>query len=614
MKILCVTHSSRPFFEPRCTLNALEIRFPPERLDDLPPFESLDPLSKAIPYSGSVTFWEIVGEKGALELKLLRHYDPGYKIQTVAFVGERLVVHGADRIEILTPGFAVENIFHHPLLACGHTVYPASGSGDDFWVSSAPANAALRLDVKSGELLERRDVPETYGKGYPVSEDTDFYAHYIPTDYQATHLNSALPCGDDLLVTLWIPGVVGFLGPEGEWREVVSGYRGCHGARLIQGKDIMLTDSAAGLVWFLDPESGSVRRRMDFNSRWLHDAEYLGDGLVAGTVCDENVIRFVEQNSGEIVLEEDCHRFGESVMFVNAYEVSGAWSETIADTNAEQAINTRPVHVSGENLLVDEVAFLPRTVGATAEGATNKEQKTPAGIEGPSINGNVYFLPAGRYVLEGQGLNRSGKLKFDLRDDDTWRLLASLEFRQEEEQQEIFELDSWQRVWAGFSWQGNDAHGGGGFQIKEVSLRADLDGSGNASPAAMENVISDIFELSSHSGILQATDSSQTMGFRTSGPVRSEYLFTGPTISLHEGHYVLGGKALCRTGAVVVGFIDMQNDEWVIQTLFNKARFSSCQDFSLSRKAELQFVISTANHNPAPVEAFFENIFLFKVD
>ena len=113
-----------------------------------------------------------------------------------------------DRLEILDTRLRAVKTITDPWIAGGHTVYPdADGC---VWLSSAPANAALKVDLQSGKIVKRIKMPQQYGRGYQLDPKDDVRKHLIPTDLQATHINSAYPIADGLLVTLWIPGVVGY--------------------------------------------------------------------------------------------------------------------------------------------------------------------------------------------------------------------------------------------------------------------------------------------------------------------------------------------------------------------------------------------------------------------
>lgn len=327
MKVLCVSHSSRPFFEARCTVNAFEQRFGDTVGSPLTPFEQLSGVNQAVPFRGALTLWEIIGGDDPKGLRFLRSYEPEYKVQSAVFHGDRLLVHGSDRLELLDPDFRVERTIRDPWLVGGHTIFvDASGFA---WVSASPANAALRIDLQRGEVIERLLMPAAYGRHYELTPKSDLHAHYVPTDLQETHLNCVYPVGQKVLVTLLRQGAIGEFDQDRSYREIARGFRGCHGGKLEPTTgEIMFADSPTGIVWFLDAASGRVRRRIDLQCRWLHDAHPLGAGNYAVTVADHNAIRVVS-NSGAVRCEADASPFGESVMFVSAAEVTPPWRSSL---------------------------------------------------------------------------------------------------------------------------------------------------------------------------------------------------------------------------------------------------------------------------------------------
>ncbi len=233
MKILCVTHSSRPFMEERTTINGLRKRFDrKDRLEQLPPLQTLSGIESSVPFFGGLSLWEI-DENNNYELKFIREYKPNYKVQFATFKGNYLLVYGSDRLEVLNTDFQVIKTIQDSWLVGGHTVYVDDQS--HAWVTSAPANAALKINLDTGEIIERIIMPKQYGAGYDLSTEDDLHTHYIPTDLQPTHINCAFPLKDGLLVTLWIPGTVGYFDKDRSYREIVRGIRGCHGGKRNEG-------------------------------------------------------------------------------------------------------------------------------------------------------------------------------------------------------------------------------------------------------------------------------------------------------------------------------------------------------------------------------------------
>lgn len=349
MKVVCATHSSRPFVEARASVNALETRF--SSRDDLSKVElSSFPCTRdAIPFTGQLTFWEVDPEEPG-NLRFLHAYSPDYKIQFAAFDGSRLLVYGSDRLEIFDHNFNLISTVRDRWMVGGHTVYP--GEDGTAWVTAAPANAVLKVDLDRLRVVERIRMPERYGRGVQLREEDDLHPHFIPTDLQPTHVNSAVPFRGGLLVTFCKQGVVGHLGFDGSYREIIRGFRGAHGGRPVTATgEILLTDSPAGILWFIDFESGAIRRRLQLDSHWVHDADFIdSDHLVVG-LSDHNELRVIEAATGGEVGSVACSPFGASVMFVNVCEVGSEWAESLVPISQPES-NTEGWRVKlGKELL-----------------------------------------------------------------------------------------------------------------------------------------------------------------------------------------------------------------------------------------------------------------------
>ncbi len=334
-------------------MNALESRFSAKgRLLDLPSFDTLPSVHEAVPFSGALTLWD-VDRVGRRPPALVGEYDPGYKIQSAVFRGDQLLVLGEDRIEVLTPGFRQKTI-EDPWLVGGHTIY--CDRRGFAYATSAPANAVLKIDVDAGKVVERIRLPDCYGGGYFLSESDDLRLHFVPTDLQPTHVNSAVPCAEGLLVTLCIPGVVGVIGSTGQFREIVRGYRGCHGGRIDNASGLLyFTDSPAGIVWFAEYETGQIASRIKIDSVWVHDADQIGENLFAVSLSDHNRIDVVDRTGSEIVRSIDCHPFGASAIFVKAAELPDAWRPKRRTIPRGASALNSPKVSAGRELLSDSL-------------------------------------------------------------------------------------------------------------------------------------------------------------------------------------------------------------------------------------------------------------------
>ena len=427
MKVLCVTHSSRPFFEARASLNALERRFKANRFEQLPPFESLPGVDTAVPFSGGLSLWRIDEQKN-YHLEFLRMYNPGYKIQFATFHNDCLLVYGADRLEVLDTKFQVVKTITDPWLAGGHTVFVDKAGYA--WVTSAPANAVLKIDLDQGQVIERITIPERYGRSYNLSPKDNLLQHYVSTDLQPTHVNCAYPLKNGLLVTLLIPGVVGFFDQTRNYREIAHGFRGCHSAKPVgDSNEIYLTDSPSGLVWFFNFETGSITGRFHIESNWLHDADQITGSIFAVALGDENEVQIFDKSTGEVLQRVDCSRFGQSVMFINTCEVSQPWQKVLQP----ETLPVQPIDLSQLSLGFNMVPPLANR----NQWLLNTETKTKAGLllqSEQSLNyeylltGTELHLPCGDYAFEGEIVCHKGAIALGLVDQVSDKWISTLTF------------------------------------------------------------------------------------------------------------------------------------------------------------------------------------------
>lgn len=421
-KILCVTHSDRPFFNARSTITGINRRFSSNRLADLPPIETLQSLDDAMPYKGSLSLWAVDPDKGH-RLSKLWDYHPDHKIQSAVLHQDMLLVYSTDRLEIFGTDLKLKKTVRAKGMVGGHTVH--CDDEGKAWVTSAPSNAVFRIDLETGDILERLDMPESYGMGYETEEDHDPQAHYIPTAFQPTHVNSAVPAKGGLLVTTWIQGAVGFFDQDRKYREIARGFTGCHGARLDpETGHVFLADSPTGLVWSLDFNTGMIAHRFETGSKWLHDADKLENGIYACTLGDTNELVLVHGPSGEVLTREDCSHLGASTMFVNACEPAPAWDECLQrlsqDARAPSDVRTPP---RGE-----VIAALPDILNCWF----NSDQHVALHLATNAPAGNDYLfrshpvrLKPGAYVLQANATIATGALTLGIVGVDQQEWIAS---------------------------------------------------------------------------------------------------------------------------------------------------------------------------------------------
>src|SRR5262249_29782912 len=147
-----ISHSSRTWNADQCDRDYLEQRYArPERLTDLPPFESLRP--NAAPYHGLLSVFRVELTGHAVRGRVLQHYVSPEKVVHAAIVGERVVVcfdagiatfARADAPWVDVVPESAERLTD-PWFGGLHTVMPASRT--TCLLSSSGADAALWLDL-----------------------------------------------------------------------------------------------------------------------------------------------------------------------------------------------------------------------------------------------------------------------------------------------------------------------------------------------------------------------------------------------------------------------------------------------------------------------------------
>jgi len=296
--------------EPKCDINNLETRFgSPIRLPPLRPFDALRPSREHSPYLGSISLYDI-GEDGSRSPELVCAFRPGtYKPQHACWLDDRLWVLGAEHIEVYDADLQSVREIRDPWLAGNHTIVP-DGRGA-LIVSSSASDSVLTVDAGTGEIATVRRLPEAfYGFNYPLARHDSVVDHYIIDDDQLTHVNCAWPWRRGVLVSSLIQGAVGWFDPDGEYHELVSGFVGCHGARVRNDvEEIFFSDSCSGMLVFVDLQ-GHVIRRVGTGSRWLHDAIQIRGDLFAAAPFDHNEVILVNVTTRNVVSRIPCDARG----------------------------------------------------------------------------------------------------------------------------------------------------------------------------------------------------------------------------------------------------------------------------------------------------------------
>ena len=269
--LLCVTHSDRPTEIELCHLNHLETRYAdPNRLPPREPFDSLLPLSSHHTHGGSVSVYHLASME-PFDPVLVCRFRPDDKPQHCIWHRGCLWVAAIGFVEILDADLRSIGRICDPWLSGGHTIHPAGG--DRLLVSCSASDSVVVISAEERRVVDALRVPESlYGRNYDLKRTDSVIDHYITNELQIAHVNCASPWRDGILTSSLIPGALGWFSPTGEYRELVRGFVGCHGARVCADREeLYFCDSCTGTVVFLDSDL-TIRSRVSADSIWLHDA------------------------------------------------------------------------------------------------------------------------------------------------------------------------------------------------------------------------------------------------------------------------------------------------------------------------------------------------------
>lgn len=412
MIVLCVSHSERSFLEARCDINYLEKRFPENRLDSQINFDSIKSIQEAVPYNGSLSIWKI--NEGEHTLSFLKSYSPKFKVQFASFFNDFLFIYGSDRIEVLNNQFECVKTITGPEIAGGHTLH--FDNNGYAWINSAPGNSIMKVDIDKAAIVEKITLPSMYGKGF-ASENIDIKEKFIPTDLQPTHVNCVFPHREDLYVTLWIPGAIGMYNSRREYKEILSGFRGLHSAKIDKNSGLLyFTDSPSGIVWFYDLKQGKLSGRFKFDSRWVHDADHIENDIYVAGLSDENTVQIFSTGHMKLLHQYQMNDFGKSVMFLNCCKVNQHWEKALKPDSTLHLKSAQPKQKSSNIIPQISNPFFWKISEAVEKDTRNNQlnQNRLSIVSKRKLTheylvlSELFTLPKGKYRLQVKAICRSG--------------------------------------------------------------------------------------------------------------------------------------------------------------------------------------------------------------
>lgn len=620
MKCIAISHSSRPFYDKRCSINVLNERFG-ERGDlTQSRYEDQPSMKEAVDFTGNLSIWVMNDSDGVPQLEFLGKLEPDYKVQSALFIRNWLVVLGSDRIEIYDPGFEKVKDIRHPLLCGGHMLCKAKKNS--IWVTCAPGDLVLRFDLDSGELLEKRPVGHQIIQGVSYPEDADFSQHYIPTDLQRCHVNAVETVGatDTLLVTLWIQGMVASLDANGKLYPIVEGFRGCHGGRFLgnSARTMYFTDSAGGALWLVDMNTGQLKKRVDFDCKWLHDALCIDDDVVLGMVADKNRFELRSITDGTVYQSVSTDTLGETMMFATHSNCGKGWADFFRRT-VRQDLDTIPVEDERKGTerqlvdLLDEVSFYPSVEELkTRQSWFIEEGKRDTYL----LISDTFMLPAGYYKLSSRFEIKVGRLSvglqyFDGREFvwleneniDATRCLYNIEFEFKEKTIVRFVIASAE-------------NGCCDFALPEIKLSCYdnvlarfiteknliLQGLKDEKRVVGDSVgIWTWLPKKQYDGFKKYTNVISDQIFKTHSDISNQMIVSTTATCLFNANYKLDITIEILSGDIAIGFISKKHNKWIWQKQLKSSQVFHSLDVKLEGVAylaageECDFVISGAN-------------------
>ena len=601
MKIVLVSHSSRPFFEARCQINELNKRFEKDRtVDSSFSVDQLKSVEESVPFNGALSIWAY--QSDTKDLRFISTYEPNFKIQSACVLNDKIVVLGADRLQVLSFELDLINEITEDYVIGGHTVTPLDDSCVLF--TSAPANKIYVYDVEAQELKETICLPAHLSKSLIGELDISLRENYIPTDLQQTHINAAFNGPKGILATFWIQGAL-YVYQDHSWRELTTGFRGSHGGRWIDGEQVMMTDSPAGLIWFFDADSGKVLRRIDLASKWVHDAEKVAPGVIIALFGDRNTIEIVDENTGQPLSSVDAAPFGETVMFLSCFDVDEELVNKIPTEEIPQVKEAFTLSEYGDNLvegIVDNGGLYP----IYHSSFSNIEIQSRSSVRYDILStSRSLILEAGEYVFSSDVVCHLGGVSIGIFDNRVEAWISQLVFDSVVDKAHTqFKLDQATEVQLMVS-----AHNPGADQhvkavVKDIALRRWRNSTPNLIPSFLD------------SSALTISNERLTHQLRLNSvnPLANEYLIETKEVILEPGKYLFSVNVKCFAGAISAG-IAISGGGWLCQLLFDKQTSENSEIIEVTETSAVHIAI--AANNPLVrniVDAYVEHIGLYKIE
>ena len=298
-------HSDRPFYDKTFYLIYLQKKFLIKSNKKNLSFQD------SVPYKGKLCFWEYYNDK---KINKKYFYTPNFKVQYVTKTDNKIIILGADRVQILNKG-KIENIYNNLFFGC-HIVNPDYSRKEIVWISSAVSNRIIKFNVRTKKIENEILMPKKYGNKYV--KNIDYKKSYINTDNQNTHLNSVFSHKNRLYVTFWKQGILGYFEND-KFYEILRGFIGLHSVRIWKNL-IYFTDSSNSSLVIIDLATFQIINRIKFQNKYVHDV-YILDNKKLFYTSEKNEIVLYNYKSHQILNKLNTISAGGSIQFLNVLNI-----------------------------------------------------------------------------------------------------------------------------------------------------------------------------------------------------------------------------------------------------------------------------------------------------
>ncbi|MDP3899896.1 MAG: hypothetical protein Q8Q23_02335 [bacterium] len=312
---ICITHSPRTLDFSRSSINFLKKRYSSsKRLDSLKKFEKLS--KKNSPdWTNNVSVWKLNSKK--LKMDCLLFLERDYTANHAIIDKGSLLICGNTFFEKFNLKSKKKQFFTHNWFAGGHTIYKDPKT-EQFCISCSSSDSVLFFNPRNKKFTKTLRMPEKlYGCNYDLKPTDDVRKHYISNDAQLTHINCCYPCEKGYLTTSFIQGAIGLFDFKNNYKELTSGFLGCHGARTRLGLNgFYFSDSPSGCLYEMNWK-GKIIRKFNVKSKWLHDTQWIKDDIYLFSLSDSNTLQLWDINKSVMLWSIDVSAYGKTSLLIS---------------------------------------------------------------------------------------------------------------------------------------------------------------------------------------------------------------------------------------------------------------------------------------------------------